>query len=420
MLKIIRCSKKNYLNQITKLLEKRRSGNDIDTSIVPKILKDIKRDGIKAVLKYEKKFSHNTKIFPTKSETSKVIKDLDPKVKKAIDFSYARIMKFHKLQKTKDLSYVDRYKNKIEYKSIPIQSAGCYVPQNLPSSLLMQVIPAKIANVKKIVVVNPRVDGKLNAAVAYAAKKLNVKLVNCGGAQAIGYLTYVEKVNKITGPGNAYVTKSKQLVSGTVGVESGILGASEICIIADDKTDLNAIAWSLISQAEHSEESECILITKYKSIINKVIKKIKEEIKTIPTKKIAIKSLKNHGKIILCKNDKQIVDVTNACSPEHLELNLKNYKKYISKIHNAASICIGKYTPMSVSDFSVGTTHLLPCYGSAKFSSGLNINEYLKKVSHINLTKTGVEIIGKSATYLSNYERMFAHSESIKSRMRRK
>ena len=420
MLKIIRCSKKNYLNQITKLLEKRRSGIDIDTSIVPKILKEIKRDGIKAVIKYEKKFSNNTKIFPTKNEINNAIKSLDPKVKKAIDFACTRINKFHKLQKSKDINYVDSYKNKIQYKSIPIQSAGCYVPQNLPSSLLMQVIPAQIAKVKKIVVVNPRVDGKLNAAVAYAAKKLRVKIVNCGGAQAIGYLAYVEKINKITGPGNAFVTKSKQLVSETVGVESGILGASEICIIADDKTDLNAIAWSLISQAEHSEESECILITKYKSIINKVIKKIKEEIKTIPTKKIAIKSLKNHGKIILCKNDKQIVDVTNECAPEHLEINLKNYKKYISMIQNAGSVCIGKYTPMSVSDFSVGTTHLLPCYASAKFSSGLNINEYLKKVSHIKLTKTGVEIIGKSATYLADYERMFAHSESIKSRMRRK
>jgi Histidinol dehydrogenase len=193
MLKIIRCSKKNYLSQMTKILEKRRSRNDINTSIVPKILKDIKRDGIKAVLKYEKKFSHNTQIFPTKSEISKAIRGLDPKVKKAIDFSCTRIMKFHKLQITKDLNYIDKYKNKIQYKSIPIQSAGCYVPQNLPSSLLMQVIPAKIAKVKKIVVVNPRIDGKLNAAVAYAAKKLNVKLVTCGGSQAIGYLTYVEK-----------------------------------------------------------------------------------------------------------------------------------------------------------------------------------------------------------------------------------
>ena len=182
-------------------------------------------------------------------------------------------MKFHKLQITKDLNYIDRYKIKYSIKDLQ----RCYVPQNLPSSLLMQVIPAKIAKVKKIVVVNPRIDGKLNAAVAYAAKKLNVKLVTCGGSQAIGYLTYVEKVNKITGPGNAFVTKSKQLVSGSVGVESGILGASEICIIADDKTDINAITWSLISQAEH-RRTRGILIIKYKNIINKVINKIKEDI----------------------------------------------------------------------------------------------------------------------------------------------
>jgi|TARA_B100001741_G_scaffold295157_1_gene278012 histidinol dehydrogenase len=419
-MKIINCNSKNYLIKINKLLEKRRSGKDIDTSIVPKILREIKKDGIKALRKYEKKYSNNSKIFPTKKEINAAINSLNPDVKKAIDFSYNRIKKFHELQKTKDIKYIDKYKNRIEYKSIPINKVGCYVPKNLPSSLLFQAIPAKIANVKNIIVANPRVEGKLNAAVAYAAKKCGVtKIINCGGAQAIGYLAYVEKTNKITGPGNAYVTKSKKLVSGSVGVESMVAGASEICIIADNKTDLDAITWSLISQAEHGPDSECVLITKYKNIIDKVIKKIKKDIKTIPTKDVAIKSLKKYGKIILCKNDKQIINVCNELAPEHLEVNVKNYKKYISKISNAGSICIGRYTPMSVSDFSVGTTHLLPCYGSSKFASGLNINEYLKKVSHINLSKLGIEIIGKSARYIANEEKMWAHSMSIKSRMRR-
>ena len=421
MIKVINCNNKNYKKNLIFFLYKRRSGKSVDTSIVPKILKDIKKNKLKALIKYEKKFSKNKKIKPTKKEIIQSIKTLDPKVKKSIDFAYSRIFKFHNLQKPKNIKFVDQYKNKIEYKHLPIQKIGVYVPSNLPSTLLMNVIPAKIAGVKKIIVANPILNGKLNSAVMYAAKKCGVKeIITCGGAQAIGSLAYIQQVNKITGPGNDYVAKAKQLVSGDVGTESMIAGPSEICIIADKKTKLNEITTSLLGQSEHDENSQSILVTKYKDLINKVKNDIKNNMNKLSRKKIISKSLKNHGLIVLCKNDKQIVDVVNEIAPEHLEINVINYNKYISKIYNAGSICIGKYSPMAVSDYNVGSNHTLPTLGSAKFSSGLNLGEFYKKISYINLSKKGVEKIGESAIHLANYESLTAHSLSIRSRIRRK
>ena len=421
MIKEINCKNSNFKKKLKIFLEKRRSGKTINTSIVLKIIKDIKKNKLKALIKYEKKFSKNTKIKPSKKEINQSIKNLDPKIKKAIDFAYSRIFKFHSMQRAKNIKYVDQYKNKIEYKHIPIQKVGVYVPANLPSTLLMNVIPAKLAGVKRVVVANPLVNGRLNAAVMYAAKICNVnEVITCGGAQAIGSLAYIQKVNKITGPGNDYVAKAKQLVFGDVGVEGMIAGPSEICILADNKTEINEITTSILGQSEHDENSQSILITKYKDLITKVKKDIKVKLKKLPRKKIISKSLNNHGLLILCQNDNQIIDLINEIAPEHLELNVSNAKKYINKIFNAGSICIGKYSPMAVTDYNAGSNHTLPTLGSAKFSSGLNLSEFYKKISYINLSKKGVEKIGESAIHLANYEGLTAHMLSIKSRMRRK
>jgi len=175
MIKLINCKNKNYKNKLKLFLDRRRSGKIVDTSIVSKIIKDIKKNKLKALIKYEKKFSKNTKIKPTQREINQSIKTLDPKVKKAIDFAYSRIFKFHSLQKAKNIKYVDRYKNKIEYKHVPIQKIGVYVPANLPSTLLMNAIPAKIARVKRIVVANPILNGNLNAAVCMLQKNAVLK-----------------------------------------------------------------------------------------------------------------------------------------------------------------------------------------------------------------------------------------------------
>ena len=421
MIKILNCKRNNYLKKLKYFLDKRRIRKDKNTKNVNKILKDIKKNKTKSLLKYEKKFSNNNEITPSSKKIKIAIKSLDPKIKKAIDFAYNRIFKFHSLQKSKNISYTDKYKNKLEYKIVPIQSVGIYVPANLPSTLLMNAIPAKIAGVKRIVIANPKLKKKLNPAVLYVAKKLRIKeIYSMGGAQAIGSLAYIQKVNKIVGPGNIYVTSAKKEVFGDVGIEGMIAGPSEITVVADNKTNLNQIVTSIIGQAEHDANSQCILITKHKNLIDKFKKIFQTKFSHLPRKNIILKSLKNNGLIVYVKSDKQIIDVINEIAPEHLELNVTNSKKYLNKIYNSASICIGKYSPMAATDYNVGTNHVLPTFGSAKFSSGLNLNEFYKKISYITLTKKGVEKIGEYATHLAEYEELEGHAQSIKSRIRRK
>ena len=420
MIKILNCKNKNYKKKLIEFLEIRRSRKSIDTSIVSRILNDVKKNKLKAVIKYEKRFSKNSKIYASKQEINSSIRQLEPKIKNAIDFAYSRIFKFHALQKPKDIKFADKYNNKIDYKNVPLESVGIYVPANLPSTLLMCAIPAQIAKVKKIVVANPRMKEKLNPAVMYAAKKCGVsEIITCGGAQAIGNLAYIQKVNKIVGPGSDITAEAKRLVFGTVGID-GIAGPSEILVLADKKTNVNEISTSLVGQSEHGSESQCILVTKNKEIISKVKKNILENLQNLERKNIATKSLKKHGLIILCQNDKQIIEVINEVAPEHLELNVNNYKKYLGQIINAGSICIGKYTPMAVTDYNSGSQHTLPTLGSSKFSSGLNVNDFFKKISYVNLSKKGVAKIGRFAIHMSDFEELKAHSKSIRSRIRSK
>ena len=393
MIKVISCKKKNYKRELLSFLDKRRSGKEVDTSIVPKIIKDIRKNGKKALLKYEKKFSKNTEIVPSKDKVNKAIRELNPKIKKSI----------------------------LEYNHVPLQSVGIYVPANLPSTLLMNAVPAKISGVKRIVLANPKLDGKLNPAVLYAAKKVGIKeIYSMGGAQAIASLAYIQKVNKVVGPGNIYVARSKREVFGDVGTEGMVAGPSEICVLADGKTDLNQVLTSMIGQAEHDVNSQCILITKDKKLVNKFNIEIKGKIQKVQRKSVVLKSLKNNGLIVFAQTDKQIIEAINEVAPEHLEINVSNYKKYLNQIYNAGSVMIGKYSPMAVSDYNVGTNHVLPTLGSAKFSSGLNSSEFYKKISHITLTKKGIEKLGESATHLAEYEDLDNHAQSIRSRMKGK
>ena len=421
MMKVINYKNKNSAKILELFLNKRRSGKKKDTSIVEKIIRDVKKNKNKAVLKYEKRFSKNNKITTSRNEINKSIKLLDPKVKKAIDFAYQRILKFHKLQKIKNINYVDKLKNKIQYKNIPIDSVGLYVPANLPSTALMVGILAKIAGVKKIVLANPRQNEKLNPAVMYVAKKLKIhNILSIGGAQAIASMAYIHKTSKIFGPGGDIVTKAKQLVFGDVGIEGAIMGPSEVTVVADSKTDINQAFTSVVAQAEHGKNSQSILISKDKKFIKMFQKKIFKEIYAFPRNKIIRESLRTNGLIIYAKNDNQIIKAINLISPEHLELLNLDYKKYLHKIRNAACIGLGKYSPVSSSDYAVGVNHTLGVMGSARFASGLNLSDYYKKISIFSLTKKGIEVIGKNAITLAEYEGLIFHTLSIKSRMRRK
>jgi len=284
----------------------------------------------------------------------------------------------------------------------------------------MNAIPAKIAGVDKIILANPRLNKKLNPAVIYAAKKLGIKeIYSIGGVQAIGSLTYIQKVDKIVGPGNIFVARAKKEVFGEVGIEGMIAGPSEITILADKNSEIKSVITSLIGQAEHDVNSQCITISKDIIILKKIKKLIQSNLNSLSRKKIAQKSLKSNGLLIHATSDKNILDLINLIAPEHLEINISNPKKYLNKIYNAGSICIGKFSAMAVTDYNAGTNHVLPTMGSARFSSGLNVGDFYKKISYVNLTKKGIEVIGKQAITLAEYENLEGHAKSIKSRIRR-
>ena len=428
MIKILNSKNKRFDFILDKLLGKRKNKVQIETVPVVKILKDVKKNGDKAVIKYEKKFNNNKTIKPNPKQINKLIKGLDKKVKKAIDLAYKRIYKFHSLQKFKNISYIDSFKNKLEYKYIPIESVAVYVPgsnASYPSSVLMNTIPALVAGVKRIVMINPSKGGKQNPAVLYAARKCKIKeIYSIGGPSAIAAVAYgtkkIKKVDKIVGPGNAYVAAAKKEVFGDVGVEGMIAGPSEVTIICDKYSSPEWVASDLIGQAEHDNLAQCILISKDKKLLLNVQIEIKKQLKDLPRIKIAKNSILNNGILMHVTSDQKIVDIINKIAPEHLELNIKNYKKIVNKIINAGSICLGRYAVMAMTDYNVGSNHILPTNSSARYSSGISVNEFYKRISYINLTKKGIESLGPSVITLANYEGLAGHAKSVEKRIRRK
>ena len=428
MIKILNSKNKRFDFILDKLLGKRKNKVQIETVPVVKILKDVKKNGDKAVIKYEKKFNNNKTIKPNPKQINKLIKGLDKKVKKAIDLAYKRIYKFHSLQKFKNISYIDSFKNKLEYKYIPIESVAVYVPgsnASYPSSVLMNTIPALVAGVKRIVMINPSKGGKQNPAVLYAARKCKIKeIYSIGGPSAIAAVAYgtkkIKKVDKIVGPGNAYVAAAKKEVFGDVGVEGMIAGPSEVTIVCDKYSSPEWVASDLIGQAEHDNLAQCILISKDKKLLLNVQIEIKKQLKDLPRIKIAKNSILNNGILMHVTSDQKIIDIINKIAPEHLELNIKNYKKIVNKIINAGSICLGRYAVMAMTDYNVGSNHILPTNSSARYSSGISVNEFYKRISYINLSKKGIETLGPSVITLANYEGLAGHARSVEKRIRRK
>tara|TARA_B100001996_G_scaffold362426_1_gene329922 strand:- start:266 stop:1549 length:1284 start_codon:yes stop_codon:yes gene_type:complete len=427
MIKILDCKNKNYIFRLNKFLFKRKSENNISKNSVLKIIRDVKKNGDRAIIKYEKKYSKNNEIVFNKKKISKTIKSLDPKIKKAIDFAFSRIYKFHSKQKLQNIFYKDKLNNKLYYKYKAIDSVAIYVPggnASFPSTVLMNAIPAKIAGVRRIVMINPKLKGKHSPGVLYAAKKAGIKeIYSIGGAHAIAGLAYgtkkIKKVDKIVGPGNIFVSTAKKEIFGDVGIDM-IAGPSEITVVADKFSKVNWVASDLLAQAEHDVNSQCILISKDKNFINNTRSSILDQLKDLPRKNIAIKSLKKNGILIKVYSNKQIVDIINIIAPEHLELNIRNYKSILEQINNAASICLGKYSAMAVTDYTAGTNHVLPTNSSAKFSSGLSVYDFYKRISHINLSKKGIETLGPSVITLAKFEGLEGHARSVKYRLGRK
>jgi histidinol dehydrogenase len=427
-MKVLDSKIKNFDKLLDTLLIQRKNKVQSNSVSVTNIINDVRKNGDKALIKYEKKFNKNVVIEPSSKLIQQSIKSLNSKVKKSIDTAYDRIFKFHSLQKFKNISYTDKFKNKLEYKYLPLDSVAIYVPgstASYPSSVLMNAIPAIVAGVKRIVMINPGFKGKQNPAVLYAARKCKIKeIYSIGGPSAIAGVAYgtkkIKKVDKIVGPGNAYVAAAKKEVFGDVGIEGMTAGPSEVTIVCDKNSNPEWVASDLIGQAEHDNLAQCILISKDKNLLDRVKTEIFKQLKEIPRESIARKSLKNNGILMHVSSDKKIIKIVNKIAPEHLELNVKNYKSLVSKIKNSGSICLGKYAVMAMTDYNVGSNHVLPTNGSAKYSSGISVNEFYKRISYINLSKKGIESLGPSVITLANYEGLVGHAQSVIKRIRRK
>ena len=303
---------------------------------------------------------------------------------------------------------------------------GVYVPggtASYPSTVLMNCIPALVAGVKNIFLTTPALRTSVNPAIIYAAKKCGVKeIYKTGGAHSIAAFTYgtktFKKVDKIVGPGNAFVAAAKKEVFGEVGIDM-VAGPSEVSIIADKYSNANWIASDLIAQAEHDVFAQSILISNSRNLIKSVNKCIKSQLKDLPKKNIALKSIKKYGLAIFASNNKKISEIVNVIAPEHLEIDYSKSENIVKKIKNAGSIFIGKFSPEAMGDYIAGPNHVLPTSGSARFSSGLSVNDFLKRHSLIKISKRGIERLGPSVINLSQHENLEGHARSIKMRLKK-
>ena len=425
-MKTLDSNKKNFYNELDKIINRRKAIDRSTLKNVEKIINNVRKNKDKALIQYEKRFNFNSKIIPSKKDISKAIKSLDPKIKRAIDETYKRVKDWHLKQKPKDIFYKDKLNNKFYYKNKAIGSTACYVPGNLPSTLIMCATPAILAGVKRIVLCTPKLNGKLNGAVYYAASILGIKeYYSLSGASAVMALAMgtkkVKAVNKIVGPGSKWVALSKKYVflEGLCGIESANYGPSEILCIGDSSSSPEIVASSMIAQSEHDVDAMAILLSKSKELIKKTKSAINKQLKNLPRKKIASKSLKKNGLLIYASNDKNIIDITNHVGPEHIEVSTKDYKKYLNSRIIAGSICIGPYSSMGLSDYGP-QNHNLSTHGSAKFSSGLGVKDFITQTSYNELSKKGVAKLGKSGYLISNFENLIGHSRSIKKRMEKK
>jgi histidinol dehydrogenase len=430
MLKILKYRNNKSSKVLETFLYKRKSIQKNKLSVVNRILKIVKKDGDKAVIRYEKKFSKiknkSTRISFSKKEINLISKKIDKNIKKAIDLAYNRIKKFHLKQKFSSYKYKDSFKNELSYKYSPIEKVGVYVPggtASYPSTVLMNCIPAIVAGVKNIYLTTPSLDSKINPAIVYAAKKCGVKKIyKTGGAHSIAAFAYgtksFEKVDKIVGPGNTFVANAKKEVFGDVGIDM-VAGPSEVSIVADKYSDPDLVAADLIAQAEHDIFAQSILITTNKSLISLVNNSLKKQLKNLPKKKIATKSLKNFGLAILTNNKKNIIEIINIIAPEHLELYTKINDQILREVKNAGSIFIGKFSPEAIGDYIAGPNHVLPTSGSSRFSSGLSVYDFLKRHSLIKISKTGIERLSSSVINLAKHENLDGHANSVKIRLKK-
>ena len=430
MVKILRDSQTDFQKKFQNLLVKREQSDKSVEKVVDKIIEDIKSKSDSALIAYTRnldkfKLKKFDELVVSEKELSNSLKSLDASVLRALRTAIKRIKDYHRRQIPKNNIYKDDKGVILGGVWNAIESVCLYVPggtASYPSSLIMNAIPAIVAGVKRIVVTVPTVNGNLNPIVLASAKLLGLKeIYKIGGAQAIAALALgtknINKVDKIVGPGNAYVANAKKKLFGKVGIDM-IAGPSEILVISDNKNNPDHIAIDLLSQAEHDVLAQSILITDDENFAKEVIASVDKFLLKLERREIAKKSWHDYGAVIICKNLKKSVDLVNQIAPEHLEIATEKAETYVEKIKNAGAIFLGRYTPEAIGDYVAGPNHVLPTDRTAKFSSGLNVLDFFKRTSIVGCNKKNIKIIGKDAITLAYQEGLQAHALSIECRIK--
>ena len=423
---------KNFFSDLKDHLDFDSTDNNEVQKITKSIVSDIKRRGDQALIELTAKLDHLevksvSELEISKARLTEAFENIPEQTKEDLKLAAERIHNYHLKQKGESWSYEDSDGSSYGQKITPIDSVGIYVPGGkaaYPSSVLMNAIPAKIAGVKNLIMVVPTPGGEQNDLVFAAAIVAGVdKVFTIGGAQAIASMAYgtetIPKVDKIVGPGNAYVAEAKRLVFGTVGIDM-IAGPSEITIICDGKTNPDWIAMDLFSQAEHDELSQSILISIDDQFLKNVQESINRLIEDMPRKKIIKTSLENRGLFILAKDLSEAAKISNFIAPEHLELSVENPNLLLEEICHAGAIFMGKNTCEAVGDYCAGPNHVLPTSGTARFSSPLGVYDFQKRSSLINLSSKTADNLGDVASNLAMGEGLYAHAESAKYRTNKK
>ena len=416
---------KKELAGFLRVLKERASGVSPEIEQrVDAILGDVKINGDSAVLKYTKAFDRvktkRLRILP--KEISKYAAMADKEVLKALKIAAKRIRAFHEKQKEKSWSFSEN--GALLGQVIrPIERVGVYVPggkASYPSTVLMNVIPAQVAGVREIAICVPAPGDEINANVMAAIRLLGIKEVyRIGGAQAVAAMAYgtktIRKVDKIVGPGNIYVATAKKKVFGFVDIDM-IAGPSEILIIADNSANPVFAAADLLSQAEHDELASSVLITDSKILADAVEKELQRQLDMLKRKKIALKSIENYGAIIITKDIKAAVKISNDIAPEHLEVMTKNPNSFLPIIKNAGAIFLGEWTPEALGDYAAGPNHTLPTGSTARFSSPLGVYDFIKRSSLLSFTGKGFMKLAKTVRTIADAEGLEAHGNTIRVR----
>ncbi len=405
------------------------SFSNVNTTVsgtVKNIIKDIKKNKDEALLKYVRKFENKKATLNNLEMSQKTLKEAYNSIsndsKKALKLAYKRIYYYHSKQKKLSYSFRDQIDSKFYIQWNPIENVGLYIPGGLasyPSTVLMTAIPAKIARVPNIMICVPSQNGETSKLTLAAAYLCGVnKVYNVGGAQAIAAFAFgtklIKKADKVFGPGNQYVAEAKKQLFGYIGIDLPA-GPSEVLVIANNKSNPSWIAYDVLAQGEHDPNAKTYVIAKNKNILLKVKKELQRIMKQTKLKNVD-RSIKNNCYLILAKNQKEIFEITNFIAPEHLHIHEKFNKNILKNIINAGSVFLGEKSPVALGDYTIGTNHVLPTDQTAKFASGLGVEDYTKKTVFINPGNKTLKKIAKPTINLARQEGLEAHALSVEIR----